>query len=60
MSVCCEWCVLSVRVHCDLLITCKEESYGCPPVLSVVCCQVKVFAMGLSLVQRSRMDACQL
>ena len=28
---------------CDELITCKEESYGCLSVLSVVCCQVEVW-----------------
>jgi len=30
MSVCCECCVLSGRGLCDGLITCPEESYGCP------------------------------
>jgi len=46
MSVCCECCVLSERGLCDGLITCREESYGCLSVVSVVCCLVKVCATG--------------
>ena len=42
MFVCCECCVLSGRGVCDGLITRPEESYGCLPVVSVVCCQVEV------------------
>jgi len=42
MSVCCDCCVLSGGGLCDGLITCSEESYGCPPVVSVVFCEVKV------------------
>ena len=44
MSVCCECCVLSGTGLCDVLIRCTEESYGCLSVVSVVCCQVDVFA----------------
>ena len=44
MSVRCECCVLSGRVLCDELITRPEEPYGCLSVMSVVCCQVEVFA----------------
>jgi len=44
MSVCCECCVLSGTVLCDVLIPFTEESYGCLFVVSVVCCQVDVFA----------------
>jgi len=43
MSVCCDCCVLSGRGLCDGLIPCTEESYGCLPVVSVVCCLVEVF-----------------
>jgi len=46
MSVCCEGCVLSGRGSCDELITCLEESYGCLSVVSFVCCQIEVCAMG--------------
>jgi len=60
MSVCCECCVLSGRGLCDGLIPCPEESYGRLSVVSVVCCQVQVFATGGSLVQRSPMDICLL
>jgi len=52
--------VLSGRDLCDGLITRPEESYGCVSVVSVVCCQVEVSAMGWSLVQRSPMDVCLL
>ena len=62
MCVCCECCVLSGRDLCDELITRPEESYrfrrghGCVSVLSVVCCQVEVYATGRSLIQRSPTD----
>jgi len=46
MSASCECRVLSGRGICDGLITCPEESYGCPPLVSVVCCQVEVSATG--------------
>jgi len=46
MSASCECCVLSGRGLCNGLIPCPEESYGCPPLLSVVCCQVEVSATG--------------
>ena len=39
-----------------LLWNCGFEScrrHGCLSVVSVVCCQIEVFALGLSLVQRS-------
>jgi len=39
--------VLSGRGLCDGLITRPEESYGRLSVMSVVCCQVEVSAMGL-------------
>jgi len=58
MSVCSERCVLSGRGLGDGLITCSEESYGCLSVVSIVCCQVEVSAMGRSLVQRSPMGVC--
>jgi len=58
MGVCCERCVLSGRGLCDGLIPCPEESYGCLSLVSVVCCQVEVSAMGRSLVQRSPMGVC--
>jgi len=45
LSVCCECCV-SGRDLCDGLIPCPEESYGCLSVVSVVCCQVEISAMG--------------
>jgi len=56
MSVCYECCVLSDRVLCDGLITHPEESYGCLSVVSVVSCQVEVFASSRSVVQRSSTD----
>jgi len=46
MSVCFEFCVLSGRGRCDGLIICTEESYGCLSVVSVVCCQIEVWAKG--------------
>ena len=46
MSICCECCVLSGRGLCDGLITFTDESYGCLSVVSVVCCQVEVYAAG--------------
>jgi len=60
MFLCCECCVLSGRGVCVGLITRPEESCGCPSVVSVVCCQVEVSAMGWSLVQRSTIDVCLL
>ena len=44
MFVCCECYVLSGRGLCDELLTRPEESYGSLSVVSVVCCQVEVFA----------------
>ena len=46
MSASCECCVLSGRGLCNGLIPCPEESYGCPPLVSVVCCQVEFSATG--------------
>jgi len=60
MSFCCECCVLSGRGPCVGPITRPEESYGWLSVVSVVCCQVEVFASGQSLFQRSPMDVCLL
>jgi len=44
MSVCFECCVLSGTVLCDVLFPFTEESYACLFVVSVVCCQVDIFA----------------
>jgi len=44
MSVCCECYVLSGRGLCDGLITRSEEFYGYLSAVSVVCCQVEVYA----------------
>ena len=44
MSVCFECCVLSGAVLCDVLFPFTEESYACLFVVSVVCCQVDIFA----------------
>ena len=41
---CCECFLFSGRGLCDVLIPCKDESYGCLPVMSVVCCQVEACA----------------
>ena len=41
MSVYCDCCVLSGGGLCDGLITCKEESYGCLSIVSVVFCEIE-------------------
>ena len=48
--------MLSGRGLCDGLITRPKEFYGCLSVVSVVCCQAEVSAMGRSFVQRSPTD----
>jgi len=39
-----------------LILSTNEAVYGCLSVVSVVCCQVEVFATSWSLVQRSSTD----
>ena len=41
--------MLSGRGRCDGPITCTEKTYGCLTLVSVVCCQVEVCALGSSM-----------
>jgi len=46
MDICFEFCVLSGRRLCDVLIPCTEDSYGCLSVVSVVWCVLEYISTG--------------